>query len=169
MNRLRMEHRAGLSAAEREIERIEARRPEDDRGDRWTAWRRGVKDRVERDAQEREELQATARSRRRAAAAAAPGDGRTCTARRSTALAEALEHPETRTRSRGGASRPHRRHRPDAGRGRWSRSRCIGRADRRHRGAHRAPDRAERESGRDAGGGPKCEEVARNRRPLAAS
>jgi hypothetical protein len=49
-----------------------------------------------------------------------------------------------------GASWPYRRHRPDAEPGRTA-------------------NRAERESGGDAGCRPKCEEVARNGRPLAAS
>ena len=67
-----------------------------------------------------------------------------------TALAQALERTRNPHRGLGGASRPHRRHRPDAEP--W-----------------RTANRAERESGSDAGGRPKCEEVARNGRPLAAS
>ena len=67
-----------------------------------------------------------------------------------TALAQALEHPETRTE----ASEALRGLidaivlTPDQG---------------------ELQNRAERESGGDAGGRPKCEEVARNGRPLAAS
>ena len=67
-----------------------------------------------------------------------------------TTLAQALERSRDPHQSHGGAPRPHRRHRPDPRRG-------------------RAGNRAERESRGDAGGGPKCEEVARKGRPLATS
>src|SRR3954467_8590007 len=96
MNRLRMEHRAGLSAAEREIERIEERRkklielviegvPPSE-----------VKDELTANAAKREALRA------RVAAADAPPprlhpEMAGLYRQKVTALAEALKHPETRT------------------------------------------------------------------------
>ena len=69
-----------------------------------------------------------------------------------TTLAQALEHPETRTEASEALRGLDRRHRPDA------------------EAEGEPQNRAERESGGDARARPyKCEEVARNRRPLAAS
>ena len=67
-----------------------------------------------------------------------------------TTLAQALEHPETRTEASDALRGLIDDHRPDPGRGRTA-------------------NRAERESRGHAVGRHKCEEVARNRRPLAAS
>ncbi len=112
MNRLRMEHRASLSAAERELERIEARRPEDDRGHQGRVSPAEVKDEMNANARKARGLKAkldAATSRRRSCTQAWP----TCTARRSPpgTGARASRHPHGSLR---GASWPHRRHRPDA-------------------------------------------------------
>ena len=56
-----------------------------------------VKDELNANAVRREGTASQARSRGRAAAAPAPGDGRAVPRRRSPTLAQALEHPETRT------------------------------------------------------------------------
>jgi site-specific DNA recombinase len=96
MNRLRMEYRASLSAAEREIERIEVRRKKLIEMVMNGVAPSEVKDELNANAAKREELKATL-----AAADAPPpllhpkmaGLSR----QKVTALAEALEHPETRT------------------------------------------------------------------------
>jgi hypothetical protein len=60
MNRLRMEHRAGLSAAEREIERIEVRRKKLIEIVMNGVAPSEVKDELNANAAKREELRATA-------------------------------------------------------------------------------------------------------------
>jgi site-specific DNA recombinase len=96
MNRLRMEHRAGLSAAEREIERIEARRKKLVESIMEGVPASEVKDELNANAARREELKA------KLAAADAPPtllhpEMTGLYRQKVTALAEALEHPETRT------------------------------------------------------------------------
>jgi site-specific DNA recombinase len=96
MNRLRMEHRAGLSAAEREIERIEVRRKKLIEMVMDGVSPSEVKDELNANAARREELKA-----RLAAAAASPPLLHPQMAElyrgKVTALAQALEHQETRT------------------------------------------------------------------------
>ena len=96
MNRLRMEHRAGLSAAEREIERIEARRKKLVESIMEGVPASEVKDELNANAARREELKA------KLAAADAPPpllhpEMAGLYRQKVTALAEALEQPETRT------------------------------------------------------------------------
>jgi hypothetical protein len=96
MNRLRMEHRAGLVAAEREIGRIEARRKELVESIMEGVPASEVKDELNANAARREELKA------RLAAADAPPpllhpEMAELYRQKVTALAQALEHPETRT------------------------------------------------------------------------
>jgi len=96
MNRLRMEHRAGLSAAEREIERIEARRKKLIEMVMEGVPPSEVKDELTANAARREALRA------KVAAADAPPpllhpEMAGLYHQKVTALAEALEHPETRT------------------------------------------------------------------------
>src|SRR5438067_561302 len=96
MNRLRMEHRAGLSAAEREIERIEARRKKLIEMVMEGVPPSEVKDELTANAARREALKA------RVAAADAPPpllhpEMARLYRQKVTALAQALEHPETRT------------------------------------------------------------------------
>ena len=96
MNRLRMEHRAGLSAAEREIERIEVRRKKLIEMVMNGVAPSEVKDELNANAAKREELKATL-----AAADAPPPllhpEMAELYRQKVTALALALEHPETRT------------------------------------------------------------------------
>src|SRR3954462_6267585 len=96
MNRLRMEHRAGLSAAEREIDRIEARRKKLIEMVMDGVPAAEVKDEMIGNAARREELKA------RLAAAHAPPpflhpEMAELYRQKVSALAQALEHPETRT------------------------------------------------------------------------
>src|SRR4051812_27324086 len=96
MNRLRMEHRAGLSAAEREIERIEARRKKLVESIMGGGPASEVKDELNANAARREDLRA------RLAAADAPPpllhpQMAELYREKVTALAQALEHPGTRT------------------------------------------------------------------------
>ena len=96
MNRLRMEHRAGLSAAEREIERIEVRRKKLIEMVMDGVPTAEVKDEMITNAARREALKA------KLAAADAPPpllhpQMAELYREKVTALAEALEHPETRT------------------------------------------------------------------------
>src|SRR5918994_2320234 len=95
MNRLRMEHRAGLVAAEREIERIEAQRKKLVESIMEGVPASEVKDDLNANAARREELKA------RLAAADAPPpllhpEMAELYRQKVTALAQALEHPETR-------------------------------------------------------------------------
>jgi site-specific DNA recombinase len=96
MNRLRMEHRAGLSAAEREIERIEVRRKKLIEMVMNGVAPSEVKDELNANATKREELKVTI-----AAADAPPPllhpEMAGLYRQKVTALAQALEHPETRT------------------------------------------------------------------------
>ncbi len=96
MNRLRMEHRASLSAAEREIERIEVRRKKLIEMVMDGVAPSEVKDEINANAVRREDLKA------RLAAADAPPpllhpEMAELYRQKVTALAQALEHPETRT------------------------------------------------------------------------
>lgn len=96
MNRLRMEHRASLSAAEREIERIEVRRKKLVASIMDGVPTGEVRDELKANAVRREELKA------RLAAADAPPpllhpDMAQLYRQKVTTLAQALEHPETRT------------------------------------------------------------------------
>jgi hypothetical protein len=96
MNRLRMEHRAGLSAAEREIERIEVRRKKLVESIMDGVPASEVRDELNANAIRREELKA------KLAAADAPPpllhpEMAELYRQKVTALAQALEHPETRT------------------------------------------------------------------------
>jgi site-specific DNA recombinase len=96
MNRLRMEHRAGLSAAEREVDRIEARRKKLVESIMEGVPASEVKDELNANAARREELKA------KLAAADAPPpllhpEMAGLYRQKVTALAEALEHSETRT------------------------------------------------------------------------
>ena len=94
MNRLRMEHRASLSAAEREIERIEVRRKKlMSRHGRRAASE--VKDELTANAARREELKARSQPQTHRHRCCTR-DGR-AVPQKVTALAQALEHPETRT------------------------------------------------------------------------
>jgi site-specific DNA recombinase len=96
MNRLRMEHRAGLSAAEREIERIEVRRKKLIEMVMNGVAPSEVKDELNANAAKREELKATL-----AAADAPPPllhpEMAGLYRQKVTVLGQALEHPETRT------------------------------------------------------------------------
>ena len=96
MNRLRMEQRASLSAAEREIERIEVRRKRLVEMVMNGVAPSEVKDELNANATKREELKATL-----AAADAPPPllhpEMAGLYRQKVTALAQALEHPETRT------------------------------------------------------------------------
>jgi len=96
MNRLRMEHRAGLSAAEREVERIEVRRKKLIEMVMNGVAPSEVKDELNANATKREELKAVL-----AAADAPPPllhpEMAGLYRQKVTALAQALEHPETRT------------------------------------------------------------------------
>jgi len=96
MNRLRMEHRAGLSAAEREIERIEARRKKLVESIMEGVPASEVRDELNANAVRREELKA------KLTAADAPPpllhpEMAGLYREKVTTLAQALEHPETRT------------------------------------------------------------------------
>ena len=96
MNRLRMEHRASLSAAEREIERIEVRRKKLVESIMDGVPASEVKDELNANAARREELKA------KLAAADEPPpllhpEMADLYRQKVTALAQALEHPETRT------------------------------------------------------------------------
>jgi site-specific DNA recombinase len=96
MNRLRMEHRASLSAAEHEVDRIEARRKKLVESIMEGVPASEVKDELNANAARREELKA------KLAAADAPPlllhpEMAGLYRQKVTALAEAFEHPETRT------------------------------------------------------------------------
>jgi hypothetical protein len=149
MNRLRMEHRASLSSAEREIERIETRRKKLIEMVMSGVPPAEVKDEMIANAARREELKA------KLAAADAPPpllhpEMAELYRQKVTTLAQALEHPETRTEA------------SEALRGLIDAIVLT-------TGPGRAANRIKRESGGDAGSRPKCEEVARNGRPLAAT
>jgi site-specific DNA recombinase len=96
MNRLRMEHRATLSAAEREIERIEVRRKKLVESIMDGVPASEVRDELTANAAKREELKATL-----AAADAPPPllhpEMAGLYRQKVTAFVQALEHPETRT------------------------------------------------------------------------
>jgi hypothetical protein len=149
MNRLRMEHRASLSAADREIERIEVRRKKLVESIMDGVPASELKDELNANVARREELKA------RLASAVAPPpllhpEMAELYWRKVKALAQALEHSETRTEA------------SEALRGLID---AIVLTPRRGRVANRI----EGEFGGDVGGRPKCEEVARNGRPHATS
>ena len=170
MNRLRMQHRADLTAAEREIERIEERRKKLVKSIMDGVPASEVRDELKANALRREALQA------KVAAADEPPllhPGMAELSREKvTDLAKPLKHPDTRTEAaeaiRGlidaidltpaeGALEAHvvRRGRP--ARGPAEAGHYDGTAD------------SGLQIWERCWGGPKCEEVARNRRPLAAS
>ena len=96
MNRLRMEHRAGLSAAEREIERIEVRRKKLIEMVMNGVAPSEVKDELNANAAKREKLKATLSAADAPPPLLHPEMGGLYR-QKVTALAQALEHPETRT------------------------------------------------------------------------
>jgi site-specific DNA recombinase len=96
MNRLRMEHRAGLSAAENEIERIEIRRKKLVESIMEGVPASEVKDELNRNAARREELKAKLATADEPPPLLHPGMADVYR-QKVTALAQALEHPETRT------------------------------------------------------------------------
>ena len=149
MNRLRMEHRANLSTAEREIERIEVRRKKLIEMVMDGVPPAEVKDEMIANAARREELKAKLTAADAPPPLLHPGMA-DLYRQKVTALAQALEHPETRTEA------------TEALRGLIDA--IVLTPDQ-----ERTANRAERESRGHAVGRPKCEEVARNRRPLAAS
>jgi hypothetical protein len=149
MNRLRMKQRASLSAAEREVARIEVRRKKLVESIMEGVPVSEVRDELNANAARREELKAKLASADEPPPLLHPGMA-DLYRQKVTALAQALERPETRTEASEALRGLIRRHRPDAEAGRTA-------------------NRAERASSGDAGCCSKCEEVARNRRPLAAS
>ena len=96
MNRQRMEHRANLSAAEREIERIEVRRKKLIEMVMDGVPPAEVKDEMIANAARREELKAKLTAADAPPPLVHPGMA-DLYRQKVTALAEALEHPETRT------------------------------------------------------------------------
>ena len=96
MNRLRMEHRANLSTAEREIERIEVRRKKLIEMVMDGVPPAEVKDEMIANAARREELKAKLTAADAPPPLLHPGMA-DLYRQKVTALAEALEHPETRT------------------------------------------------------------------------
>jgi site-specific DNA recombinase len=96
MNRLRMEHRANLSTAEREIERIEVRRKKLIEMVMDGVPPAEVKDEMIANAARREELEAKLIAADAPPPLLHPGMA-DLYRQKVTALAEALEHPETRT------------------------------------------------------------------------
>ena len=96
MNRLRMEHRASLSAAEREIERIEVRRKKLVESIMDGVPASEVRDEVTANAARREELKAKLAAADEAPALLHPGMA-DLYRQKVTALAQPLEHPQTRT------------------------------------------------------------------------
>lgn len=137
------------SSAERQIERIETRRKKLIEMVMSGVPPAEVKDEMIANAARREEMKA------KLAAADAPPpllhpEMAELYRQKVTRLAQALEHPETRTEA------------SEALRGLIDAIVLTPNQG-------ETPNRAERESGGDAGGGPKSEEVARNGRPVAAS
>jgi hypothetical protein len=96
MNRLRMEHRAGLSAAENEIERIEVRRKKLVESIMEGVPASEVRDELSRNAARREELKAKLAAADEPPPLLHPGMA-DLYRQKVTALAQVLEHPETRT------------------------------------------------------------------------
>lgn len=144
-----MEHRASLSAAEREIDRIEVRRKKLIEMVMEGVPPSEVKDELTANAARREELKAKLAAANAPPTLLHPEMAELYRMKVST-LAQALEQQAYPRRGHGSAPRPHRRHHPDAGR-------------------RRAQNRTEGEPGGHAERRHKYEEVARNRRPLAAS
>jgi hypothetical protein len=96
MNRLRMEHRAGLSAAENEIERIEVRRKKLVESIMEGVPASEVRDELSRNAARREDLKAKLAAADEPPPLLHPGMA-DLYRQKVIALAQALEHPETRT------------------------------------------------------------------------
>ncbi len=96
MNRLRMEHRASLSAAEREIERIEIRRKKLVESIMEGVPASEVKDELNANAARREHLQARLAAADEPPPLLHPGMAELYR-QKVTALAQALQHPQTRT------------------------------------------------------------------------
>ena len=96
MNRLRMEHRADLSAAENEIERIEVRRKKLVESIMEGVPASEVRDELNANAARREELKAKLAAADEPPPLLHPGMA-DLYRQKVTALAQALEHPETRT------------------------------------------------------------------------
>ena len=96
MNRLRMEHRAGLSAAENEIARIEVKRQKLVESIMEGVPASEVRDELNRNAARREELKAKLAAADEPPPLLHPGMA-DLYRQKVTALAQALEHPETRT------------------------------------------------------------------------
>ena len=151
MNRLRGEHRANLVAGERELARLEARRKKLVESIMEGVPGSEVKAELIAIVARREELQ------RQHAAITEPKpllhpEMTAIYRAKVTALARALQEPESRSEATEGVTRPRGRHRSHA---------RPGRGD--------ASDRVEGESGSHAGGHRTNEEVAGIRRPLPAS
>ncbi len=96
MNRLRMEHRAGLSAAENEVERIEVRRKKLVESIMEGVPASEVRDELNRNAARREGLKSKLAAADEPPPLLHPGMA-DLYRQKVTALAQALEHPETRT------------------------------------------------------------------------
>ena len=151
MTRLRMEHRASLSAAQREMERIELRRKKLIEMVMDGVAPSVVKDELNANAARREQLET------QLAAAGEPGpllhpEMARIYRMKVTELAKALQEPDTRSEA------------TDVLRGLVDA--IVLTPDQERRGP---PDRAERESGGHAGGYRTNEEVVGIRRPLLAS
>jgi hypothetical protein len=151
MNRLRMEHRASLSAAEREMERIGLRRKKLIEMVMDGVAPSVVKDELNANAARREQLEAQLSAAGEPSPLLHPEKARIYRTK-VTELARALQEPGQPVGGHGGAARPCGRHRAHA---------RPGRRD--------ASDRAERKSGGHAGGYRPNEEVLGIRRPLPAS
>lgn len=149
MNRLRMEHRASLSAAEREIDRIEARRKKLIEMVMDGVAPSEVKDEMNANAARREELKARLAAADQPPPLLHPGMAELYRSKL-TDLGKALEHPESRSEAT------------------ESLRRLID-AIVLTPGPRRAADRAEGEPGSHAGRRRTNEEVARDGRPLAAN
>ena len=151
MNRLRMQHRASFSAAEREIERIEIRRKKLIEMVMDGVAPSVVKDELNANAARREQLEAQLAAAGEPSPLLHPEMARIYRAK-VTELAKSASGAGQPVGGHRGATRPRGRHRAHA---------RPGRRD--------ASDRAERESGGHAGGHRTNEEVAGIRRPLPAS
>ena len=151
MNRLRMQHRASLSAAEREIERIEARRKKLIEMVMGGVAPSVVKDELNENAARREHLEAQLAATEQPPPLLHPEMARIYRTK-VTELAKALQQPDSLVRGDRGPPRPRGRH-------------CA-HAKPSPRGAS---NRVEWQSGSDAGRDRTNEEVAGIRRPLPAS
>lgn len=151
MNRLRMEHRASLSAAEHEIARIEIRRKKLIEMVMNGVAPSEVRDEMNANAARREELKAKLAAVDEPPPLLHPEMAAIYRAK-VTELARALQEPDSRLEGHRGAARPSGRH-------------CAHARPRRRD----ASDRVERELGGHVGGHRTNEEVAGIQRPLLAS